>query len=50
MLAPRHHLSFIHEHDVVIEKRSANAKKSAKKFRDEFGHTPLSAEEDIPWK
>ncbi len=25
-------------------------KKASKKFRDAFGHTPLSLEEDIPWK
>ena len=25
-------------------------KKPSKKFRDEFGHTPLSVEEYIPWK
>jgi hypothetical protein len=25
-------------------------KKPSKQFRDEFGHTPLSIEEDIPWK
>jgi hypothetical protein len=25
-------------------------KKPSKKFRDEFGHTPLSIEESIPWK
>jgi hypothetical protein len=25
-------------------------KKASKKFRDAFGHTPLSAEERIPWK
>ena len=25
-------------------------KKPSKKFRDDFGHTPLSTEEDIPWK
>jgi len=25
-------------------------KKPSKKFRDEFGHTPLSLEEKIPWK
>jgi hypothetical protein len=42
-----------HEHDVVviedgeIRKRK---KKPSKKFRDDFGHTPLSVEEDIPWK
>jgi hypothetical protein len=25
-------------------------KKPSKKFREEFGHTPLSIEENIPWK
>jgi hypothetical protein len=25
-------------------------KKPLKKFREEYGHTPLSAEEEIPWK
>ena len=25
-------------------------KKASKKFRDAFGHTPLSVEERIPWK
>ena len=25
-------------------------KKPSKKFRDSFGHTPLSLEEAIPWK
>jgi hypothetical protein len=41
-----------HENDVVIEGRAIRKrkKKPSKKFRDEFGHTPLSAEEDIPWK
>jgi len=41
-----------HEHDVVIEggEIRKRKKKPSKKFREEFGHTPLSAEEDIPWK
>jgi len=41
-----------YEHDVVIDRgqiRKRN-KKPSKKFRDEFGHTPLSIEEEIPWK
>jgi hypothetical protein len=25
-------------------------KKPSKKFRDEFGHTPRSVKEEIPWK
>lgn len=41
-----------HEHDVVIEggKIRMRKKKPSKKFRDDFGHTPLSVEEDIPRK
>jgi hypothetical protein len=41
-----------HEHDVVIDGREIHKrkKKPSKQFRDEFGHTPLSIEEDIPWK
>ena len=41
-----------YEHDVVIDRgqvRERN-KKPSKKFRDSFGHTPLSTEEEIPWK
>ena len=41
-----------YEHDVVIDRghiRKRN-KKPSKKFRDAFGHTPLSVEEEIPWK
>jgi len=42
----------IYEHDVVIDRgqvRKRN-KKLSKKFRETFGHTPLSTEEEIPWK
>src|SRR6266704_4344046 len=41
-----------YEHDVVIDRReiSKRKKKPSKKFRDEFGHTPLSIKEKIPWK
>jgi hypothetical protein len=41
-----------YEHDVVINRGevSKRRKKASKKFRDEFGHTPLSVEEKIPWK
>ena len=41
-----------YEHDVVIDRgevRKRN-KKASKQFRDAFGHTPLSIEEDMPWK
>jgi hypothetical protein len=41
-----------YDHDVVIDRGEVRKrkKKPSKKFRDEFGHTPLSAEEKIPWK
>ena len=41
-----------YEHDVVIDrgKIRKREKKRSRKFRETFGHTPLSIEEDIPWK
>jgi hypothetical protein len=38
-------------HDVVIDRGEIRKrkKKPSRKFRNEFGHTPLSLEEDIPW-
>ena len=41
-----------YEHDVVIDQGEIHKrkKKPSKKFREEFGHTPLSVEEEIPWK
>ena len=41
-----------YEHDVVIDRGhvSKRNKKPSKKFRSAFGHTPLSIEEEIPWK
>ncbi len=41
-----------YEHDVVIDrgKIRKRKKKPSKKFREEFGHTPVSVEERIPWK
>jgi len=42
----------LYEHDVVIDRGDVRKrkKKPSKKFRGEFGHTPLSMEEKIPWK
>jgi hypothetical protein len=42
----------IYEHDVVIGRGQVRkrSKKPSKKYRDRFGHTPLSMEEEIPWK
>ncbi len=41
-----------HKYDVVIDRGIVRKrkKKASKKFRDAFGHTPLSVEEKIPWK
>ena len=38
-------------YDVTIDEGSVakRVKKPSKPFRDRFGHTPLSAEETIPW-
>src|SRR5215469_13609725 len=38
-------------HDVVINGGKVRKRKKgpSKQFREEFGHTPLSAEEKIPW-
>jgi hypothetical protein len=39
-------------HDVVIDRGeiSQRDKKPSKQFRGAFGHTPVSTEEQIPWK
>lgn len=41
-----------YENDVVIDrgKVQKRKKKASKPFREQFGHTPLSVEEPIPWK
>ena len=41
-----------YDYDVVIDRGevSKRKKKASKKFREAFGHTPLSLKEDIPWK
>jgi len=41
----------IYERDVVIDRGGVRPrkKKPSKRFRDEYGHTPLSVEEKIPW-
>ena len=38
-------------HDIVIDAGTVRkrAKKASKAYRDEYGHTPLSLEEGIPW-
>jgi hypothetical protein len=39
-------------HDVVIDRGRIlkRKKKPSKKFRKDFGHTPISIEEKLPWK
>jgi hypothetical protein len=41
-----------YEDDVVIDRGEVykRRKKPSKKFREAFGHTPLSIEERIPWE
>jgi hypothetical protein len=41
-----------YEHDVLIDRGQVRKrkKKPSKKFREAFGHTPVSTEESIPWK
>ena len=41
-----------YDYDIVIDRGRIRKrkKKPSKKFRDRFGHTPLSIEEEIPWK
>ena len=41
-----------YDHDVLIDRGKVykRKKRPSKKFRDNFGHTPLSPEERIPWK
>jgi hypothetical protein len=40
-----------YENDILIEtgRVRKRKKKPSKPYRDEFGHTPLSADEDLPW-
>ena len=40
------------ERDVVIDRGKIHKRKKepSRKFRDAFGHTPLSIEEKIPWR
>ena len=41
-----------YEHDVVIDRGQVRKrkKKPSRHYRDEYGHTPLSVEEKIPWE
>ena len=41
-----------YDHDLIIDRGKVRKRKKApsRKFRGAYGHTPLSAEEDIPWQ
>jgi hypothetical protein len=41
-----------YKHDVVIDRGQVRKrkKKPSRQFRGQFGHTPLSVKEKIPWK
>jgi len=41
-----------YKHDVVIDDGKVRKQKKgpSKQFREKFGHTPLSPEEEIPWR
>ena len=41
-----------YEHDIVIDGGTVRKrkKKPSKPYRSEFGHTPLSAHEELPWR
>jgi len=40
-----------YDYDVIIDggRIHKRVKKPSKRFKDQYGHTPLSADEDIPW-
>jgi hypothetical protein len=44
--------SVTYEHDVMIDRGEVRKRKKrpSRRFRDAFGHTPLSIKEKIPWK
>ena len=41
-----------YDHDLIIDRGKVRKRKKAasRKFRDDYGHTPLSIAEDIPWR
>jgi hypothetical protein len=41
-----------YDHDLIIDRGMIRKRKktASRKFRGAYGHTPLSAEEDIPWR
>jgi hypothetical protein len=41
-----------YDHDLIIDRGKIRKRKKAasRKLRDAYGHTPLSAAEDLPWR
>jgi hypothetical protein len=41
-----------YDHDLIIDRGKIRKRKKAgsRKFRDAYGHTPVSIAEDIPWR
>ena len=41
-----------YDHDIVVERGEVRARKKgpSKVFRSQFGHTPLTTSEEIPWQ
>jgi len=41
-----------YDHDLIIDRGKIRKRKkgASRRFRDAYGHTPLSAAEDIPWR
>jgi hypothetical protein len=41
-----------YDHDLIIDRGKIRKRRkgASRKFRDAYGHTPLSAAEDIPWR
>ena len=41
-----------YDHDIVVDRGEIRKRKKgpSKKFRSQFGHTPLTTEEEIPWR
>ena len=39
------------EHDVIVDAGQVRKRRKgpSKRYRDQYGHTPLSADEDLPW-
>ena len=40
-----------YDHDLIIDQGNIRKRKkgASRKFRDDYGHTPLSTAEDLPW-